>query len=85
MVTGTGLSGRVYVRMDDGGTFACYAADLDLLPDRTEPHDDREGMSAADILEKVAERLANRAASTGKLVYDGVAEELRAVAAELRR
>lgn len=86
-VTGFGgFSDRTYLQLDDGSTFACYASDLERVVDRTEPHDDRDGLSASDILEKVAERLDRRGpcgASTDTLRI--VSRELKALAEELRR
>lgn len=57
------------------------------IPERTEPHEpDDPGMSAADILEKVADRLSARKGPSGHVedTLRVIAQELRLLASELR-
>lgn len=69
----------VVVHCDSGAYVQTWAAEWQSLPDRTEPHDDRDGLSAFDILERVAAGLEKSADA-----LEGDPGTLRAVARQIR-
>lgn len=79
---------RYYVKDDRDVEWTFYEGEIDLyIPERTEKHDPSDqGLSAADILERVAERIERAAAlcSVDMVTAHGVVAELRKEAKELR-